>query len=82
LPLSGLYLVPLDKPRRPGLPTETRLYDLRHTFSTLWRKSGEPLEILQNILAHTRFSVTADHYVHFTPVAQREPMKRFGERFS
>jgi hypothetical protein len=40
------------------------------------------LEILQNILGHTRFSVTADHYVHFTPAAQREAMKRFGERFS
>jgi len=40
------------------------------------------LEILQNILGHTRFSVTADHYVHLTLAAQREAMKRFGERFS
>jgi len=29
---------------KAGLPTETRLYDLRHTFSTLWRESGEPLD--------------------------------------
>src|SRR5215217_2781487 len=78
--LSKRHFKPLLK--KAGLPTETRLYDLRHTFSTLWRESGEPLEILQNILGHTRFSVTADHYVHFTPAAQREAMKRFGERFS
>ncbi len=78
--LSKRHFKPLLE--KAGLPSETRLYDLRHTFSTLWRESGEPLEILQSILGHTRFSVTADHYVHFTPAAQREAMKRFGERFS
>jgi integrase len=35
-----------------GLPS-VRLYDLRHSFSTLWVESGEDLELLQRIIGHT-----------------------------
>ena len=66
---------------RAGLP-DVRLYDLRHTFATLWLESGEHPKILQEILGHSRISVTLDTYSHVVPHMQREAMGRFGERFS
>ena len=38
--------------RAAGLPN-VRLYDLRHSFSTLWVESGEDFALLQKILGHT-----------------------------
>jgi len=77
--LSRRHFKPLL--RRAGLP-DVRLYDLRHTFATLWLESGEHPKILQEILGHSRISVTLDTYSHVVPHMQREAMGRFGERFS
>src|SRR5215210_7641411 len=49
---------------KAGLPREVRLYDLRHTFDTLWVESGEDLKALQEILGHSRYETTANRYVH------------------
>ena len=64
-----------------GLPN-IRLYDLRHTFATLWLESGEHPKILQEILGHSRISVTLDIYSHVVPHMQKETMGRFGGRFA
>ena len=77
--LSRRHFKPLLK--RAGLP-DVRLYDLRHTFATLWLESGEHPKILQEILGHSRISVTLDTYSHVVPHMQREAMGRFGEKFS
>lgn len=66
---------------KAGLPETTRLYDLRHTFATLWLESGEHPKILQEILGHSRISVTLDTYSHVIPHMQREVMGRFGKMF-
>jgi integrase len=76
--LSRRHFKPLLK--LAGLP-DVRLYDLRHTFATLWLDSGEHPKILQEILGHSRISVTLDTYSHVVPHMQREAMGRFGERF-
>ena len=76
--LSRRHFKPLL--RRAGL-LDIRLYDLRHTFATLWLESGEPPKILQEILGHSRNSVTLDTYSHVVPHMQREAMGRFGVRF-
>lgn len=65
---------------RAGLPKEIRLYDLRHSFSTLWVDSGEDLKLLQLILGHARYETTANRYVHPTDRARSDAMKRFGGR--
>jgi integrase len=67
--------------KRAELPN-IRLYDLRHTFATLWLESGEHPKILQEILGHSRISVTLDTYSHVIPHLQREAMGRFGRMFS
>ncbi|MDX5895138.1 tyrosine-type recombinase/integrase [Rubrobacter radiotolerans] len=60
-----------------GLP-DIRLYDLRHSFSTLWVESGEDLSLLQKILGHTSIKTTADVYVHTGDAPRRRAMERFG----
>ena len=67
--------------KRAELP-DIRLYDLRHTFATLWLESGEHPKILQEILGHSRISVTLYTYSHVIPHTQREAMSRFGQMFS
>ena len=67
--------------KRAKLP-DIRLYDLRHTFATLWLDSGEHPKILQEILGHSRISVTLDTYSHVISHMQREAMSRFGHMFS
>ena len=61
---------------------DIRLYDLRHTFATLWLESGEHPKIFQEILGHSRISVTLDTYSHVIPHMQRDAMDRFGKMFA
>ena len=67
--------------KRARLP-DIRLYDLRHAFATLWLESGEHPKILQEILGHSRISITLDTYSHVIPHMRREAMSRFGYMFS
>jgi integrase len=64
--------------QRAGLPKEVRLYDLRHTFATLWLQSGERVSELSGILGHARISTTVDNYIHPDNKAREEAMQRFG----
>lgn len=66
--------------KRAGLPS-IRLYDLRHTFATLWLESGEDVKVLQEVLGHSRISQTLDTYAHVSPELQKQSMSRFGARF-
>jgi integrase len=77
--LAARHFKPLLK--RANLP-DIRLYDLRHTFATLWLESGEHPKILQEILGHSRISVTLDTYSHVIPHMQRDAMGRFGKMFA
>ncbi len=76
--LASRHYKPILK--KAGLPQDVRLYDLRHTFATLWVESGEDSKILQGILGHSRISTTLDRYVHPSEKAHREAMSRFGAR--
>ena len=78
---SKILPIPSRKIYPKRLP-DIRLYDLRHTFATLWLESGEHPKILQEILGHSRISVTLDTYSHVIPHMQREAMSRFGHMFS
>lgn len=63
---------------RASLPKEIRVYDLRHTFATLWVEGGEGISTLSGILGHARTSTTSDRYVHPGDRARDEAMGRFG----
>jgi integrase len=63
-----------------GLPN-VRLYDLRHSFSTLWIESGEDLALLQKILGHTSIKTTADVYVHLGETSKERAMERFARNW-
>ncbi len=77
--LNRRHLKPLLS--RAGIPP-MRPYDLRHTFATLWLESGESIKVLQEILGHSRITLTLDTYAHVTPHMQREAFGRFGQGFS
>ncbi|MGI8649669.1 MAG: tyrosine-type recombinase/integrase [Rubrobacter sp.] len=77
--LAARHFKPLLK--HAGLPN-IRLYDLRHTFATLWLESGEHPKILQEVLGHSRISMTLDTYSHVIPHMQHDAMSRFGKMFS
>lgn len=64
--------------RRAGLPDEVRLYDLRHTFATLWMEAGEELALLSKILGHTSIKLTSDSYVHAHERMQAAGLERLG----
>lgn len=77
--LTNRHYKPILK--KAGLPKETRLYDLRHTFGMLWVDSGEDIATLSKVLGHARVSTTADNYVHPSDRAKTDAMRRFGRRF-
>lgn len=74
--LNRQHFKPLLK--RAGLPP-MRLYDLRHSFATLWVESGESSEVLQKILGHSSIKTTLDTYSHLSPRYLRESFGRFGD---
>lgn len=78
--LSRRHFKPILK--KAGLDPETRPYDLRHTFATLWMESGEDGKLLQRVLGHSRYETTANRYVHPSDRATGEAMGRFGARFA
>jgi len=50
--------------KRAGLPTGTRLYDLRHTCATLLLNSNVHPKYVQELLGHASISQTLDTYSH------------------
>lgn len=53
-----------------GIPT-IRLHDLRHTFATLALEQGIPVQVVSNMLGHSRITTTIDRYQHITADFQR-----------
>ncbi|MFC1972528.1 tyrosine-type recombinase/integrase [Chloroflexota bacterium] len=42
-----------------------RLHDLRHTYATLQRKAGQPIEVISRVLGHASEMVTLTIYNHW-----------------
>lgn len=66
---------------KAGLPKGIRVYNLRHSFGTLWVEWGEDYSALQRIMGHARIETTMNNYVHPLECARTDAMARFGERF-
>jgi len=50
--------------KRAGLK-RIRLHDLRHTYATLQRKAGQPIEVISRVLGHASEMVTLTIYDHW-----------------
>ena len=61
-----------------GLPKETRLYDLRHTFGTLWTEAGHRGDLLQRVMGHARYETTTNIYIYPSDDAAKDAMRGFG----
>jgi integrase len=57
--------------KRAGLP-RIRFHDLRHTAATLRLQQGDHPKVVQELLGHSRVSVTLDTYSHVMPSLQEE----------
>lgn len=51
---------------------------LRHTYATLARRGGVPMEVISRLLTHTSLQTTSDIYVHSTAEDLRGELERAG----
>ena len=64
-PLYGPYVTRTMQRllREAGLPRK-RLYDLRHTGASLLLAMGVDVRVIQDVLGHADYRITANTYVH------------------
>lgn len=55
-----------------GLPTATRLYDLRHGFASLLLAAGEHPKVVADLLGHSTTRLTLDTYTRVLPELTRQ----------
>jgi integrase len=67
--------------KKAGLPTETRIHDLRHFFVSWLLSKGTPPKDVQVIVGHADFSTTMGVYGHMMAGADREAAKRMDDLF-
>lgn len=84
---SGGYLEPRNVLRRfvrlaqgAGL-TGIGLHTLRHSAASALIEAGTHMKVLQELLGHSTFSVTADIYSHVGATQQREAADRLAAAF-
>jgi integrase len=63
-----------------GLPA-MRIHDLRHSAATLLLKMGVPMKVIQEILGHASFNVTANTYSHVLMEMQDSAMDKMDGLF-
>ena len=63
-----------------GLP-HISLHNLRHSAATLLLSMGVPLKVIQEILGHSNFAITADIYTDVLPSMQKEAMDKWDTVF-
>jgi integrase/recombinase XerD len=53
-------------------------HQLRHTYATVARRGGVPVEIVSNLLCHRSVQTTSDIYLHASPEDLRAELERAG----
>ena len=64
--------------RRAGLPSTTRLHDLRHGAATMLLEAGEPVPAVSEYLGHANPAITMTIYAHAVPGASKRAAERLG----
>lgn len=67
--------------KKAGL-TGVKLHSLRHTYATRLLELGENLKVVQELLGHSRISVTGDIYSHVSPELKREAVAKLNGLFN
>jgi integrase len=75
---SRLWWAFRDMQDAAGLP-HIRFHDLRHSTATALLKMGVDVRIVQEILGHSRSTVTRDIYQHVTAGMQDDAMAKLGQ---
>ena len=57
------------------------LHTLRHSAASALIASGAHLKVVQKMLGHSSYGITADIYSHVAMEQQREAAERLGEAF-
>jgi integrase len=70
------------KTKESGLPQETRLHDLRHSFISWLGSAGVPIRDLQEIAGHAQASTTLKIYSHVLPGYNQEAAKKIEGLFN
>jgi integrase len=64
---------------RAELPATVHLHTLRHSAASFLIAAGVPMKVVQKILGHSSFTITADTYSHVAPELETEAMGKLGE---
>jgi integrase len=64
-----------------GLPPEITLHSLRHSAATLLLSMGVPMKVIQEILGHSSYAITANIYTDVLPSMQKEAMDKWDDVF-
>lgn len=64
-----------------SLPSDFRLYDLRHTMATLLLLAGENPKVVSERLGHASIKITLDIYSHVLPDMQQQSADKFVNMF-
>jgi len=54
---------------------------LRHSAATLLLSMGVPLKVIQEILGHSNFAITANIYTDVLPSMQEKAMEKWDDEF-
>ena len=68
--------------RKCGLPEETRLHDLRHTFASYLIKAGCPMKGISDLLGHSDIGTSMNLYAHLDMNAKKNAMERLSSLLS
>lgn len=66
---------------RAGLP-KIRFHEMRHTCASLLLTQGVPMKVVQEILGHSDYYLTANTYSHVVPELKREAADRLDALFA
>jgi integrase len=57
------------------------IHTLRHSTASALIAAGEHINVVQEMLGHSSYAITADIYSHVNVQQQRKAAERFGEAF-
>ncbi|MDK2881930.1 MAG: hypothetical protein PWP58_266 [Bacillota bacterium] len=66
---------------KAGLPKDVNLHALRHTYATRLLERGVSLKVIQRLMGHSKFDVTADIYSHVAPELERQAVAILDDLF-